>query len=131
MPKFRLDKLVRDRLPEIYEEADQKAEYTKLTGDELKQALLRKAIEEINEIDLSESRPEITRELSHVQQALADLALLCDISPEQIEAVQVEEFEDKGGFTEGVFIYTIELNDHDSWVNYYRRFPTIFSEVEE
>jgi len=58
------------------------------------------------------------------------LAILCNISQDQIELARQEKFDKKGGFAEGIFVETIELADNDKWVEYYRQKPEIFKEKE-
>lgn len=50
MPIFKLNKLIRDKLPMFYESIGQKASLRILTKDEHTQALLDKVVEEVNEI---------------------------------------------------------------------------------
>lgn len=128
MPKFELDKLVRDGLREKYQEHGQVVVYKELSPDELKRSLIKKIVEEATEINPSESIFDVTREISHVKQVLADLALVCGISEEQIYIVQQEEYENKGGFSGGTYVDTIELADGDEWVEYYRKRPDVFPE---
>jgi len=128
MPTFHLNKLVRDKLREIYAGLDQKAKYKKLTSREHKEQLIRKITEEANEIDIDSSISEITDEIADLRQVLEDMMLIYGISEEQVKNSQRVSFDKKGGFIGGTYVEKLELADDDEWVSYYRKRPDIFSE---
>ena len=130
MPKFKLDKLVRDKLKGEYEQANQLPTYRKLSISDHKRELIRKIIEEATEIEIDSSNEENTSEFADIQQALNDLTNLCGILPDQIESARRTKFDKKGGFADGVFVEKIELSDGDEWVEYYRQKPEIFKEIK-
>lgn len=130
MPKFELDKLVRDKLKGEYERANQLPTYRKLSVSDHKRELIRKIIEEATEIKIDNSNEEDIGEFADIQQVLNDLANLCGILPAQIESAMQAKFDKKGGFTGGIFVETIELSDGDEWVEYYRQKPQMFKEVK-
>jgi len=129
MPEFKLNKLVRDKLPDDYSRLDQVAKYKKLTPDEHKAELISKIIEEAKEIEINGSIDGIKSEIADVKQALDDLMKLYNISPDEINTIRQNKFDKKGGFTYGIYVETIRLNDDDEWVKYYRENSDIFSEV--
>ena len=129
MPKFKLNKLVRNKLREQYESDGQKAIYKKLSLSEHKLALKNKIIEEVSEIKLDDQLPNIISEIADVQQAIDDLKGLYNINSEQIDSVKKSKLDKKGGFAGGVFVETLELNDDDEWIDYYRKQPDIFPEI--
>ncbi len=128
MPKFKLNKLVRDKLPADYEKAGQKAVYRELTPSEHKSELIRKIIEEASEINVYNSNEEITGEIADIQQVLDDLAFICGIDQNQINLIKQAKNDKKGGFRNGAFVDTLELADTDEWVQYYRKRPDVFPE---
>ncbi len=129
MPKFRLNKLVRDGLPAKYEQLDQKATGHKLADGELKAALLRKIIEEAEEL-LRED--EITaEEVADLAQAFDDFIGTTELSEEEIQAVKEKKKAEKGGFLGGNFIEFLELYEDDEWVEYYRQDPERFLEIKD
>lgn len=129
MPEFKLNKLVRDKLPYDYKKLDQVAKYKELTLAEHKAELINKLIEEADEMKAVGSIDEIKSEIADVQQALDDLIKLYDINPIEISKIQQKKFDKKGGFSNGVFVETIKLNDDDEWAGYYRANSDIFPEV--
>lgn len=128
MPKFKLNKLVRDKLPADYEKTGQKATYRELTPSEHKSELIRKIIEEASEINVYNSNEEITGEIADIQQVLDDLAFVCGIDQAQINLIKQAKNDKKGGFKNGAFVDTLELADEDEWVQYYRKRPDVFPE---
>ena len=129
MPRFRFQKLVRDMLPASYASLDQKIVARRLTGKELLSAMRVKLIEEAAEIPFEDgSREDLTNEISDIQQVLDDMKAACGLSDEEVARAQETKFKKKGGFAEGIFVETIELNDGDEWVGYYRKDPKKYPE---
>lgn len=128
MPKFELNKLVRDKLPVDYERLGQKAEYKELSPEDIKRELIRKIIEEASEIQITDSAEKIIGEIADLKQVINDFTKLCDITDEQVEAVRQTKFDKKGGFLAGTFVTTLTLVDNDEWVKYYRQRPDVFPE---
>jgi predicted house-cleaning noncanonical NTP pyrophosphatase (MazG superfamily) len=128
MPKFRLNKLVRDKLKDEYDHDEQKAIYRKLSVSDHKKELINKIVEEAHEIRVDGQKNDIMSEVADIQQALDDLIKLCGFTKDQIEYAKQAKFDRKGGFASGIFVETLELTDDDKWVNYYRKHPDIFPE---
>jgi len=130
MPKFKLDKLVRDNLRNIYASIGQKAKYRKLTLDGHKSQLVRKIIEEVQEIQISDPISDITDEIADIRQVLDDLMGLYGISELDVKTTQQKTYDKKGGFSEGTYVETLELAGDDKWVEYYRKRPDLFPEIK-
>ncbi len=127
MIKFKLNKLVRDKLPANYEQLNQQATIRKLTGEELRTALLRKIIEEANELSKEEATTVV--EVADLEQALDDLIEITGLSKEEIKKAKEEKEAKKGRFLEGSFVEFLELHEDDEWVQYYRQEPELFPEI--
>ncbi len=128
MPKFELNKLVRDGLRDEYERTNQNPVFRELSIDELKTQLARKIIEEANEIRVNSRPDEVIDEVADIRQVLDDIVAIYDITEEQVKLAQQKKYDKKGGFANGVFVETLELDDSDPWVGYYRKNPDIFPE---
>lgn len=128
MPKFRLNKLVRDKLKEEYSRVGQLAVYRELSPEEHKAYLIKKIIEEASEIEINKPIDEVINEISDLQQAIDDLSAICNITKDKISFTQKLRYNLKGGFLGGVFVDTLELKESDPWVAYYRQRPEIFPE---
>jgi predicted house-cleaning noncanonical NTP pyrophosphatase (MazG superfamily) len=128
MPKFELNKLVRDGLKNEYERTNQNPVFRELSIDELKTQLARKIIEEANEIRVNSRPDEVIDEVADIRQILDDIMAIYDITEGQVKSAQQKKYDKKGGFANGVFVEILELDDNDPWVGYYRRNPDIFPE---
>ena len=131
MPVFQFNKLVRDKLPVIYEKLNEKIVYRSLRGEELQIALRQKLIEEAAEIPLEGGdKTSIINEISDVEQVLDDLKSELGISNEEVNQAKQKKYSVKGGFMEGIFVEQIELRDDDKWVEYYRAEPAKYPELK-
>ncbi|MDB5177859.1 MAG: hypothetical protein JWO61_242 [Candidatus Saccharibacteria bacterium] len=131
MPIFQFNKLVRDKLPDMYEELGQRTVLQRLIGRELLQRLRQKLVEESSEIPFEDgTREEIIDELSDIEQVMDDIKAHLNISDEEIKAAKQKKLTKKGGFSDGIFVETIELNDDDEWVEYYRKEPEKYKEIK-
>lgn len=129
MPIFKLDKLVRDKFPEIYESLGQEAAIEKLSKIDLSKALLDKIIEEAAEIKPESSREELLEEIADIQQIIDDLKSENNLTNEEVANIQKDKKAKKGGFREGVFIKTLTVPEGDKWVEYYRKEPSKYPEI--
>ena len=129
MPKFNLNKLVRDGFKSEYARSGQKAEYKELTIKNHKSELIRKIIEEALEIKITDSDDDLIKEIADIEQALDDFKKINGINDEQVQNAKQKKFDKIGGFTGATFVSTLELKNDDEWVNYYRSRPDIFPEV--
>lgn len=129
MPRFKFNKLVRDKLRNEYERIGQKASYRVLTPFEHKNELKRKIVEETQEIQLDKPVDEIMNEIADTRQTIDDLMTLCGITEDQIKTSMQIKYDKKGGFAAGNFVETLELVDNDEWVSYYRKRPDIYPEI--
>lgn len=130
MPKFILNKLVRDKLPAEYERMGETAVYRDLSPREFLDALLQKLVEEVAELTRADSSEKIADEIGDIRQLLEDIVIAHSIDPARVKAIQAEKLEKKGGFADARFVETLELADEDEWVAYYRKFPDIFTEID-
>lgn len=132
MPAFQFNKLVRDKLPRLYARLQQTIVTKKLSKDELLIALRQKLIEEASELPLeSGMHAEIVSELSDVEQVMDDIRSQLNISREKISEAKQKKFVKKGGFSGGIFVEQIQLNDDDEWVDYYRAEPLKYPELRK
>lgn len=127
MPKFRLGKLVRDKIVDLQIASGQKPIYRVADKEEHKHLLAAKLAEEVSEA-LAANPERAAEELADAQQALDDLAELLDVSKETLIKEQQAKNGKNGGFKRGVYVDSLELSDDDPWLNYYRSDPRRFPE---
>ena len=128
MPIFKLDKLVRDGIVDHQLSLGQKPEFRILNPQEHRRALLRKLVEEVQEISNSDTK-EAAGELADVQQALDDLVKLYGLTKREVAVAQERKAKKSGAFVKGVFIETLETDENDPWTEYYRKDPERFPEI--
>ncbi len=126
--EFRLDKLVRDKLPDMMRELGQNPYVTTLHGIDHVRALIAKVAEELAELDPNDES--FYKELSQVKQALMDLVALTT-ADDEIEQLRLDDLEKRGGFSAGYFVATLQLQPDDPWVEYYRKEPKKYRERKQ
>ncbi len=132
MPIFRLNKLIRDKLPMFYQSIGQKANLRVLSKDEHTLELIRKIVEEAGEIPTKDiTKKKLIEEVADIQQAIDDLMKLHGVTAEEVAKTQKSKDEYKGGFSKGIFIETLDLQENDTWIDYYRAEPDRFPEVKK
>ncbi len=132
MPTFRLHKLVRDTLVEVYSSLNQSFTERRVSGLDLKRALANKLQEEAQELPIRETKDaDIAEELADIQQVINDLKAEYGVTDDEIERVLSAKFDAKGGFRAGHFIETISLHEDDAWTAYYREKPTVYPEISD
>lgn len=129
MVVFALQKLVRDKLVEIYIGLGQKPRHHFLGKDDHKMHLAHKIVEEAKELS-NASTDKMAEEIADVRQALDDLQYLYGISDTELARVMKAKKAKKGGFRKGLFIDRLELEDGDPWIEYYRKEPERFPEIQ-
>lgn len=90
----RHNKLVRDRIPELIEQAGKQAVTRVLDEGEYAQALLRKLQEEAAEYERSGG----IEELADVLEVVYALAAAQGVSPQQLERLRQDKRAERGGF---------------------------------
>ncbi|MFS0559530.1 nucleoside triphosphate pyrophosphohydrolase [Terribacillus sp. 179-K 1B1 HS] len=107
MPTY--NKLVRDHIPTIIQQAGKVPKTTVLDQIRYVEALKVKLLEEADEIHKAEEQNEIVEEAADMLEVLYALLDAKGISLEDIERVREQKREERGGFEEKVFL--IEVND--------------------
>lgn len=127
MPRFYLQKLVRDKLEAEYQKFGQKPQYKSLSKSEYVEELKKKLIEEIRELDPLD-KENIRAESADVLQVLHDLWQVHGIEEHDVKAVLAKKYERLGGFSGATYVEYLDLQDDDEWVEYYRKEPKRFPE---
>lgn len=129
MPKFKLHKLVRDKIVDDQIALGQTPHYRTLSPEEHRKALIDKIIEEITE--LRKAAPEdAAKEIADVQQAVDDLIELSGITKAEVRGVQQKKAGKSGAFKKGIFVDSLETAEEDPWTEYYRGDPERFPETK-
>lgn len=119
MPRFKFDKLVRDKIVGSIIGSGATAKYITLSDSELKKELVNKIIEEAKEISNAD-KADIASEIADVQQAIDDLIELYDLKTEDINKAKKAKLDKAGAFKKGHYIYYVDAGEDNKWVKYYR-----------
>lgn len=128
MPKFLLNKLVRDKLPfKGLISQDRIIE----TDQEFIAVLKEKLKEEVAEVLAAETTEILIDEISDVYEVFDNWIKTLGVSWETVHRKRLEKKEKRGGFESRIFGVSFELPaDHPS-LPYYRAQPEKYPEVEE
>ena len=129
MPKFKFNKLVRDKIVEKQVASGAKPSYRQLTAAEHEQELVNKIIEEAKEI-LQADGAGMVDEIADVQQAIDDLREKLNLTDEAVAIAQAIKKDKNGAFKKGLYIDYIEIDESDPWVEYYRRNADNYPEIK-
>jgi len=91
------NKLVRDRIPEIIQNSGKRFSVEIMTEPEYRQALLEKLVEEAMEARQA-SAEEFVTEIADLQEVIAAILNVWQISPELVWQVQCKRQVERGGF---------------------------------
>ncbi|WP_035019829.1 nucleoside triphosphate pyrophosphohydrolase [Anoxybacillus flavithermus] len=103
------NKLVRDLIPKIIEEAGKTFTTRTLSDEEYRQELRKKAFEELEEYMNASDDVTAVEELADLLEIIHALAKCHGATIEQVEAVRASKAEKRGGFKEKIFL--IEVHD--------------------
>ncbi|MGJ7034672.1 nucleoside triphosphate pyrophosphohydrolase [Anoxybacillus eryuanensis] len=107
MPVY--NKLVRDLIPKIIEEAGKTFTTRTLSDEEYRQELRKKAFEELGEYMNASDDVTAVEELADLLEIIHALAECHGATMEQVEAIRASKAEQRGGFKEKIFL--IEVHD--------------------
>ncbi|MED3778741.1 nucleoside triphosphate pyrophosphohydrolase [Geobacillus stearothermophilus] len=103
------NKLVRDCIPTIIEQAGKTFTTRILDDEEYRKELQKKAFEELEEYVQAETDEAALEELADVLEIIHALAECHGASIEQVEQIRAKKTEKRGGFREKIFL--IEVHD--------------------
>ena len=130
MPKFQLNKLVRDKIVEKSQDLGITVEYQKLEWKEAVFALLNKVQEESRELNQETDSQNIVKELVDIQQAIHDLLDMLKISESEFMSMIKAKQEKSWWFKQGLYVKTMEMDETNPRSDYYKKDPQRFPEVE-
>jgi predicted house-cleaning noncanonical NTP pyrophosphatase (MazG superfamily) len=116
---FILNKLARDKMPNIMRNEGCTVQEKKLEGQELMVALKNKLIEEVNEIMHAKTNIELSEELADLIEVISSIATVNNTNLEEIEKIRIAKNNKRGGFLQGLFISTIEIDEENPTIKYY------------
>ncbi|MEO0947860.1 MAG: nucleoside triphosphate pyrophosphohydrolase [Cyanobacteria bacterium J06641_5] len=99
-----MEKLVRDRVPEIMRQAGKPGKFEILTGKRYLNALRAKLCEEAAEVATAETSEELIAELADLLEVMETLVAAADLDWRAIRTQQSRKRRDRGGFAGGILL---------------------------
>lgn len=104
-----MSKLVRDRIPDIIRESGRQPRVKRISGDELREALKAKLVEEANELRRSD---DIYEELADVLEVIDAIIEQNGIDPKKLAGVKAAKLKRAGGFRDGLYLLSENDDKH-------------------
>ena len=102
------NKIVRDKIPEIIAKQGKKVRFKTLMGNELRQALKDKLVEEVQELIKAETKEQIIEEMADVMDVLTAIRYAHSVKYYEVEDARSKKGFEKGRFINGYFLETAE-----------------------
>jgi len=130
MPKFKYDKLIRDKIDGLATQdwAELDAEY--IDGDKKVTALITKIGEEAEELLNAISHNEKRSELADLQEIIDALWDTLWISKDEIIAAQKAKREKKWWFSKWLYAHTMTVGENHPRYKYFKENPDKYPEIE-
>jgi predicted house-cleaning noncanonical NTP pyrophosphatase (MazG superfamily) len=127
--RFRVEKLIRDRLPEIMR-GDGLAVFDRRLDDAaFVEALRAKLVEEAAEVREACTREELAEELADVAEVMNALIAAAGLTPQEVKAKRLAKRAARGGFDERVYNAAVEGPADLPAVAYYLARPLLYPQV--
>jgi predicted house-cleaning noncanonical NTP pyrophosphatase (MazG superfamily) len=127
--RFRVEKLIRDRLPAIMQ-ADGLTTFERaLPLPDFQAALAAKLVEEASEVAAA-SRAELVEELADVAEVILALTAAHGIDAAEIEAARVAKRAARGGFDDRVWNAAVAAPEGSPALDYYLQRPQLYPQVD-
>lgn len=107
------NKLIRDRITELIEKDGLEFKTRILDDKEYKQELLKKIVEEAQEVFETTTREDLITELADVLEVIEAIVVANDFNPSEIEKVRMDRKEKRGGFKKKIFLEKMEEKKTD------------------
>ena len=117
--RFRVEKLIRDGLPEIMRAQGLAVFDRRLEDAAYIAALKDKLVEEAGEASASVSRDDLIEELADLSEVVIALSAAAGITPDEIEGMRLTKRAERGGFDARVYNAAVQAPDGTPAIDYY------------
>jgi predicted house-cleaning noncanonical NTP pyrophosphatase (MazG superfamily) len=128
--RFKVDKLIRDKLPQIMRASGIQVFERVMEKDEYLKRLKDKLLEEAKEVIASGSEKEMREELADLLEVILALAKAYGVELADIQQAAEQKREDKGGFDNRIYNAFVEIEPGNPSLGYYRARPDQYPEVK-
>jgi diadenosine tetraphosphate (Ap4A) HIT family hydrolase/predicted house-cleaning noncanonical NTP pyrophosphatase (MazG superfamily) len=130
LKRFRVEKLIRDHLPDIMRNKGILVHERVMEQDEFIAKLHDKLQEEAKEIKHAKDKAELADELADMLEVIYALSMATGISLEQIEKARLAKLEAKGGFDRKIYNSSVEIEEANPSIEYYLKKPQQYPLIE-
>ncbi|HKM20189.1 MAG TPA: nucleoside triphosphate pyrophosphohydrolase [Candidatus Dojkabacteria bacterium] len=131
MRYFKFEKLVRDNIvPQMIDNNQEVRGIKRLNDNEFITELIKKVLEEVEEMKNVKSKDELKYELADVYEVLDYIKNTLNISDSEIAKLKEQKREKNGGFDERMYIEDVGVEEDCKWLQYYLDNPDKYSEVK-
>lgn len=127
--RFRVEKLIRDKLPAIMRAQGLAVFDRRLDDDAFRASLREKIVEEALEVQAAASRDDLLGELADLTEVILALAAAEGLTPADIETSRLAKREERGGFDHRVFNAAVEAEEGLPAADYYLSRPSQYPRV--
>lgn len=129
---FRVDKLIRDKLPDIVKTEEETSLDCRVLNDiDYQNALKNKLIEESFEVRSADTREDMIDELADVMEVFQSIADSFSLSFEEIVQRQNARKMERGGFSGKIYCHSVSVSEKNpKRLNYYKDRPDQYPEIK-
>ena len=102
------NKLVRDNIPEIIKKDNRIPKFRILSNDEYKLELLKKLVEESNEVLEAKNQEDLIKELGDLLEVIDSTIQTFNLNREEILILKNKRKQERGGFDKQIFLESVE-----------------------
>lgn len=126
---FKVEKLIRDKIPALLESKGIVVHAKTMEDQEFISKLKDKLLEESREVIEAVSPSELCEELADILEVVHALSKVSGLSMHQIEQKRLEKAKIKGGFENKIFNSSIHIEEQNPSINYYLNNPQQYPEI--
>lgn len=128
--RFKVDKLIRDKLPQIMRASGIQVFERVMEKDEYLKRLKDKLLEEAKEFIASGSEKEMREELADLLEVMLTLAKVYEMEFTDIQQAAEQKRADKGGFDNRIYNAFVEIEAGNPALSYYSDRPDQYPEIK-
>lgn len=131
MPKYRFNKLVRDKyFEDMQNDTSQNTIFRKLDQDEFITEILNKIEEEASELKNFKNEDNLVEELADLYELLDIIKNEMNISEDDIQNAKLQKIKKAGGFDKKIYVESNEVREGSKWDNYYLSSPDKYPRID-
>ncbi len=127
--RFKVAKLVRDKMEAYMISNGVHGPYQKLSPEELTNQLKAKIVEEAQEVAQASNPQEMQKELADLLEVIAALHAVYDLDRSKTEKIKAEKYNRLGGFEEGLYVPYADIESDNPFIENYLNQPEKYPEI--